>query len=101
MSDNFFNNMQFNDIQVIKLQLDTNDFTPILYLRVLVMDTLYSLKFTNVSSLNIRDFSLPFQIQGFEIVSNKSKGWDNSLTYSVRDYEDDKISFYCEDVYLM
>ena len=40
----------------------------------------------------------PMQIAGFEIISNSDKGREVSQRYTVRDYEDGKIGFYCETI---
>lgn len=57
----------------------------------------YCAYFYNVSRFNINDMSYPMQISGFDLVSNKKIGWDKSSNYKVLDFEDDKISFYCQD----
>ncbi len=59
-----------------------------------------SISFSNVSSLQIRGLAYPSQISGFEIISNKDKGWDKSQRYTINDYEDGKIKFFCEDISL-
>ena len=58
---------------------------------------LCNIEFYNVSSLKINEISSPVQVQGLNIIDNKEKGWDSSVRYSVIDYEDDIMSFYCED----
>lgn len=58
---------------------------------------IYTIDFYNVSSLRINEISSPMQVQGLDIIDNKEKGWDSSVRYSVVDYEDDIMSFYCED----
>lgn len=58
---------------------------------------IYTIDFYNVSSLKINEISSPVQIQGLDIIDNKDRGWDSSVRYSVIDYEDDIMSFYCED----
>ena len=39
---------------------------------------------------------MPYQICGFEILDNKDRGWDKSLRYTINDFEDGMIKFYCE-----
>ena len=53
--------------------------------------------YDNVSSLRIREFSIPFQIYGFEITNNKDKGWDSPFRYTIHDFEEGIIKFFCED----
>ena len=89
---------QLNNMQILDLRLDALEDCPTLYITSLVDNQMYSMTFTNVSSITISNFSLPFQIQGFEISSNKDKGWEKTSSYSIYDYEDDKIRFHCEDI---
>ena len=98
MNYEIFDKINAHGIKVEELKLNITDMVPVLYLRVLVDNCIYHLEFTNVSGVNIRDFSLPFQVQGFEIMNNKSRSWDKALTYRIHDYEDQKIDFYCENV---
>ena len=55
------------------------------------------LSFANVSRLYIQNISAPIEIQSLEIVDNSSLGWGRESTYLVRDFEDNMLSFYCED----
>ena len=55
-------------------------------------------EFSNVSSLNIKDMSFPFEISALEIIDNSQRGWGRDKRYFVNDYEDGKISFYCEEI---
>ena len=55
------------------------------------------LSFTNVSRLCIQNISAPIEIQSLEIIDNSSLGWGRESTYLVRDFEDNMLSFYCED----
>lgn len=57
----------------------------------------YCAYFYNVSRINIKDMSYPMQIGGFDLISNKEDNWDASSKYEFFDFDDDKISFYCED----
>lgn len=90
-------NIAFSDMKIIELKLEIVDDIAMLYIEAVADNKVYSISFTNVSQVNIRDFSTPFQIAGFEIFSNKNRGWEKSLTYTIHDYEDGKVSFYCED----
>ncbi|MBR5773581.1 MAG: hypothetical protein IKY44_01890 [Clostridia bacterium] len=57
----------------------------------------FKLVFYNVSRLFIQNLSIPMIISGFEIICNKEKGWDKDSMYSVHDFEDDKLHFFCAD----
>lgn len=54
--------------------------------------------FRNVSSLSITEISFPFEISGFEVIDNSRREWENRARYTVHDFEDGKISFYCEQI---
>ena len=54
--------------------------------------------FKNISKLNLSDISYPFQICGFEIKDFNSYGYQNDSRYFVNDFEDNAISFYCENI---
>ena len=38
------------------------------------------------------------QISGLEIICNKSKGWERTSNYTIRDFEENRIEFFCEDI---
>ena len=52
--------------------------------------------FHNVSRLSVCELSFPAVISGVEIVDNSNRGWESDARYYIHDYEDDKISFYCQ-----
>ena len=56
----------------------------------------YFIIFGNVSKINMSDVSYPFQICGFEIADNSSRGYQSDCRFFVNDYEDGILSFYCE-----
>lgn len=56
----------------------------------------YFIVFENVSKLKLSEISYPFQICGFEILDYSSRGYQKGIRFYVNDYEDGKISFYCE-----
>ena len=57
----------------------------------------YFIIFQNVSKIKLSEISYPFQICGFEILDYSSRGYQNDSRFFVNDYEDGKLSFYCED----
>ena len=42
------------------------------------------------------EISIPLEIDGFEIVNCLEKGWERDSAYEIRDFEDDRIHFFCE-----
>lgn len=61
----------------------------------------YSLRFSGVHCLSLDSFSLPFQIGGFQIEDNRERGWERPERYTISDFEENKLSFYCEGVELL
>ena len=57
----------------------------------------YFIVFENVSKLKLSDISYPFQICGFEILDYSSRGYQKDVRFFVNDYEDGKLSFFCEN----
>ena len=88
--------IQGQEIQVVELNLSVYGIESVLTMEFLLKDEVVRMIFNNVSCLNIKDFSLPQQICGFEIIDNKDRGWDKSLRYTINDFEDGRIKFYCE-----
>ena len=56
------------------------------------------IRFRNTSRISMERISPPIDIQGFEIIYNKHKGWEQDSNYLIHDCEDNQISFYCEDI---
>ena len=94
MNNNIFQGQQ---IEVIQFNLCVEGYQANLSMEFLLNKESFRLLFYNVSSLKIREFSMPFQICGFEIIDNKDRGWDNSLRYTIHDFEEGMIEFFCED----
>lgn len=66
-----------------------NDVSPRFRLRIL---------FVGVRGLHIKDFGgPPTQIMGFDIVDISDRGWEG-VTFSIEDYEDGLIGFYCKNI---
>lgn len=68
-----------------------------LLLIIKFLEKKYCAYFYDVSSVSLDDISLPMYIDGFELISNKKKGWDWSSSYEICDFEDDKIHLFCRD----
>ncbi len=83
-------------IEIKKLVIENADERLDMHLNVKVDDRSLNLTFYNLNSLRINDISCPFTIEGFEILDNKSKGWESSSRYTVNDYENGDLKFHCE-----
>lgn len=89
------------DIEIRELSLTCINNQLELLWKVCFNNTFFYIYFYNVSRINIRDFSYPMQIKGFEIISNKDKNWDKDSSYIIRDFEEGDLYFFCEyfDIY--
>ena len=58
----------------------------------------WSLEFENISELTVRALNFPAIISGFEIRDNLSRGWAKDVRYTVRDYEEGKLMFHCQEI---
>lgn len=90
--------LQGQSVEVLELILRQNDDQTLLSMKISSQGKQKLLYFHNILNLKINNWCYPFAIYGFEIRCNKDKGWDGSSRYSVRDFEDDHISFSCENV---
>ena len=88
--------IQGQQIEVIRFDLNVDNYEAVISLEFMLKNNIYCMIFHNVSNITIKEFSVPFQICGFEIFENKNRGWDKALKYTVNDFEDGKIKFFCE-----
>ncbi|MBE6676583.1 MAG: hypothetical protein E7594_07070 [Ruminococcaceae bacterium] len=54
--------------------------------------------FDGVSCLKLGEVSYPFQVCGFEILNYSAHGYSRDCRYLIHDYEDGKLSFFCENI---
>ena len=54
--------------------------------------------FKNVSAVNIKDACCPLFIYGFEVIDNQTRGWEERTRYTIRDFENGAISFFCQEI---
>ncbi len=84
-------------IEILEFSLSQKDNNANLLLSINVENYQYFLNFTNVSRVNVKNLSLPFQIEGFCIEKNDDLGWATDSKYHIYDFEEGKFDFYCED----
>lgn len=85
-------------VEILELALCREEADVSLQLTLLLNGETVSLRCENVHGLTVGELSYPMQIAGLDIVDNSDKGWESSQRYTVRDYEDGKIGFYCETI---
>ena len=88
-------------VEFLELTLRRDEVGVSLQLTLLLNGEAVSLRCENVHDLKLDALSYPLQIAGFEIVDNSDKGWEANQRYTVCDYEDGKISFYCETIEIL
>ena len=59
-------------------------------------NTVHRILFCNVSRFRVVDMSTPLEVYGFEIIDHSQDGWEKDSTYEIRDFEDDRVNFFCE-----
>ena len=97
MKSDVFKDIQGQQIEILEFILNRVDDQLELSLKICCNNEMYLLVFYNVSNINMDALSMPLQIAGFEIISNKNLGYDKSVSYRIHDFEENKFSFYCED----
>ena len=88
--------IQGQKIELTQLNLSVDGYEAKVSLEFLLNDELFCIHFHNVSNLTVKNFSMPFQISGFEILDNKYRGWERALRYTVHDFEEGILKFFCE-----
>lgn len=97
MNSNLFSNINGKSITVYDFEIAHNDDSLCIKMSCISEDqSAYFIVFENVSKLKLSDISYPFQICGFEISDYSSREYQKDIRFYVNDYEDEKISFYCE-----
>jgi len=98
MKEKILLEMQENPFEIISMHWGTSQSCAYMNWRIVLLEETYEIHFSGVYDLVLRDVQFPFQIFGFTIDSNTSRGWERAQAFTINDYEDDKIHFYCEAV---
>ena len=97
MSNNLFSKVDGKSIVIGDFQIKKQDEKLRIKMTCVSEDqNAYFIVFENVSMLKLLDISYPFQICGFEILDYSSRGYQKDSRFFVNDYEDGKLSFFCE-----
>lgn len=64
--------------------------------KIYFANSIFRITFYNVSRLRVGEFSAPLEVHGFEIINHSQNGWGKDSTYEIRDFEDDRVNFFCE-----
>ena len=90
--------VQGNNIEIFELRLSYEHSQCNLTVKCFCKNNEVMIQCMNVSDLNIQNLSAPMQINGFEILSNKSRGWESRSNYTIHDFEGNRMEFFCEHV---
>ena len=98
MNNNLFPKIDGKSIMVFDFQVLYDDETLTIKMTCISEDqNAYFIVFENVSKLKLSEISYPFQICGFEILDYSSRGYQKDSRFFVNDYEDGRLSFFCEN----
>lgn len=87
---------QGNKIEISEMLLKNVDNQLELSWQIHFENAVFRITFSNVSRLRISEVSAPLEIHGFEIVDRSQNGWEKDSAYEIRDFEDDRVNFFCE-----
>lgn len=85
-----------NKIEILEMNLKNIDNQLELFWKIYFENAIFTIKFYNISRFKVRELSAPLEIQGFEIINHSQNGWEKDFTYEIRDFEDDRVNFFCE-----
>ena len=57
--------------------------------------------FRNVSDFSIKNINREKQITGLEIIDNQKRGFQKETRYEIKDFEENEIHLYCEEIILL
>ena len=89
-------NLQGNKIKILELVLKNEGDQLKLSCKIHCKNEVFRITFYNVSRFKIGEVSIPSEIHGFEIINHSKNAWEKDSKYEVRDFEDDRIHFFCE-----
>ena len=98
MNNNLFSKVDGKSIIIGDFQIE--DYNNGLHLKITCISedqNAYFIVFENISKLKLSETYYPFQICGFEILDYSSRGYQKDCRFFVNDYEDGKLSFFCEN----
>ena len=96
MENDLFHGIVGKKITVCGLEVDNSEGKLCVKITCVCEKHKYLVAFENVSRINLSEVSYPFEICGFEILDFHSRGYQSDSRFFVNDYEDGKLSFFCE-----
>ena len=87
---------QGRKIELLEMILSNVDNQLTMSWKIVYKDAIYRITFYNISRMSIDNFSIPLEVQGFEIIDHSQEGWETNSKYEIHDYEDGRVNFFCE-----
>lgn len=87
---------QGDKIEILEMVLKNIDHQLELSWKIGFKKSILKMTFYHVSRFRIGEFSVPLEVHGFEIISHFQNGWEKDSTYEIRDFEDDRLNFFCK-----
>ena len=90
--------IQGKQIEIRKMVIERVDNQLEMSWTIYVDNEIYNVVFHNISGMKIEKMSSPLEIQGCEMITHVHNGWDKGVKYEIRDFENDCINFFCEEL---
>lgn len=90
--------IQGNKIEILEMILKNVNNQLELSWKTYFENAVFWITFSNVSRFRIGELSTPLEIHGFEIINHFQNGWEKDSKYEIRDFEDDRVNFFCENI---
>lgn len=87
---------QGKKVEILEMILKNMDNQLELSCEIYFENAICRITFYNVSRLRVGEWSAPLEVHGFEIINHSQNGWENDSKYEIRDFEDDRVNFFCE-----
>lgn len=87
---------QGNKIEILEMILKNVDNQLELSWKIYFENAIFRITFYNVSRFRVGEWSIPLEVHGFEIINHSQNGCEKDSTYEIRDFEDDRVNFFCE-----
>ena len=87
---------QGNKIEILEMILKNVDNQLEVSWKIYFEHVVCRITFYNVSRFRMGDLSIPLDVLGFEIIHHSQNGWEKDSTYEIRDFEEDRVHFFCE-----
>ena len=89
--------IQGSIIEILEMNLGQADNRLVFSWRICSGNTRFRMTFLNVSRFRVGEMSSPLEIHGFEMIDHSQGGWEKDSKYEIRDFEANRIHFFCED----